>query len=118
MGKHVDKLEWDARGDIHTLPVLLGEKTARVATLAMFVAFYAAVVVLAAVGWITPFALVSLVGVERLVRVWGPMTQPRPEAPPKGFPVWPLWYAPIAFVHARRAGALLLAGLAAGAIWH
>src|SRR5207302_6009668 len=26
MGKHIDKLEWDARGGIHTLPVVLGEK--------------------------------------------------------------------------------------------
>jgi 1,4-dihydroxy-2-naphthoate octaprenyltransferase len=117
MGKHVDKLEWDARGGIRTLPVLLGEKTARIATLAMMIAFYVSVVALAVVGWLPWFSLIALLGVERLARVWPAMTSPRPEAPPKGFPVWPLWYAPVAFVHARRAGVLLLAGLAAGAIW-
>ena len=118
MGKHIDKLEWDSRADIHTLPVVLGEKAARVITLGMMVAFYASVIALVLVHWLPWFALVALAGLERLVRVWKPMTQPRPPEPPKGFPVWPLWYAPIAFVHARRAGMFLLAGLAAGAIWH
>src|SRR6266550_3378754 len=32
MGKHVDKLPWDAAEDIHTLPVILGEARARRAT--------------------------------------------------------------------------------------
>jgi 1,4-dihydroxy-2-naphthoate octaprenyltransferase len=116
-GKHIDKLEWDAKGGINTLPVVLGEDRARVATLAMMVAFYASVIVLVALRWLPIYSLVALAGLERLVRVWKPMTQPRPPEPPKGFPVWPLWYAPIAFVHARRAGMFLLLGLAAGAIW-
>jgi 1,4-dihydroxy-2-naphthoate polyprenyltransferase len=30
--------------------------------------------------------------------------------------VWPLWYAPHAFVHTRRAGALFVVGLAIGAL--
>jgi 1,4-dihydroxy-2-naphthoate octaprenyltransferase len=118
MGKHIDKLDWDARGDIRTLPVILGVDASRNATLAMMIGFYASIVVLVAIGWLPLFALVALAGAERLVKVWRPMTQPPPEQPPKGFPLWPLWYAPVAFVHARRAGALLLAGLAAGAIWH
>jgi 1,4-dihydroxy-2-naphthoate octaprenyltransferase len=118
MGKHIDKLEWDAPGGIRTLPVIFGESASRKITLGMMVAFYVSVVVLAAVRWLPVFSLVSLVGIWTLARVWGPMTRPRPDAPPKGFPVWPLWYAPVAFVHARRAGALLLVGLAAATIWH
>ena len=118
MGKHIDKLEWDERADIRTLPVLMGSARARTLTLGMMVAFYVSVAALVAVRWLPWFALVSLVGIERLVRVWSPMTNPRPDAPPKGFPVWPLWYAPVAFVHARRAGALLLVGLAAAAVLH
>jgi 1,4-dihydroxy-2-naphthoate octaprenyltransferase len=31
--------------------------------------------------------------------------------------VWPLWYAPYAFVHTRRAGALFVLGLAIGAVF-
>ena len=45
----------------------------------------------------------------------GALSEPRPDAPPKGFPVWPLWFAAICFVHTRRAGALLVLGLAAAA---
>jgi 1,4-dihydroxy-2-naphthoate octaprenyltransferase len=116
MGKHIDKLPWDAPAGTRTLPVILGEGPARALTLGMMIAFYASVVALVAVRWLSPFALVSLVGVDRLVRVWRPMTRPRPPEPPKGFPLWPLWYAPIAFVHARRAGALLLLGLGAAAL--
>jgi 1,4-dihydroxy-2-naphthoate octaprenyltransferase len=116
MGKHIDKLPWDAPAGTRTLPVILGEEAARTLTIGMMIAFYVSVVALVAVRWLSPFALVSLAGVERLVRVWRPMTQPRPPEPPKGFPLWPLWYAPIAFVHARRAGALLLLGLAAAAV--
>jgi len=32
-------------------------------------------------------------------------------------PVWPLWYAPLAFLHTRRAGGLLITGLLGWAIW-
>jgi 1,4-dihydroxy-2-naphthoate octaprenyltransferase len=50
------------------------------------------------------------------VRVWGPFSRPKPDAPPDGFPIWPLWFAALAFVHTRRAGALLLAGLLLGVL--
>jgi 1,4-dihydroxy-2-naphthoate octaprenyltransferase len=40
-----------------------------------------------------------------------------PSEPPADYPVWPLWWAPIAFLHTRRAGGLLLAGLLAWSIW-
>ncbi|MER3453000.1 MAG: 1,4-dihydroxy-2-naphthoate prenyltransferase [Acidimicrobiia bacterium] len=51
-----------------------------------------------------------------MVRIWGPIGRRRPETPPPGFPVWPLWHAALAFVHTRRAGALLVAGLALGVL--
>src|SRR5882724_3751273 len=40
MGKHIDKIAWDARDNTHTLPVILGVRRARRVTQAMFVAFY------------------------------------------------------------------------------
>ncbi|UQX11979.1 1,4-dihydroxy-2-naphthoate prenyltransferase [Candidatus Mycobacterium methanotrophicum] len=40
---------------------------------------------------------------------------PAPDEPPASFPVWPLWYAALAWVHVRQAGALLMVGLAIGA---
>jgi 1,4-dihydroxy-2-naphthoate octaprenyltransferase len=36
-GKHIDKLEMDKAKGIHTLPVVLGERTSRIAVTAMMV---------------------------------------------------------------------------------
>ena len=43
-----------------------------------------------------------------LVRSLREFGKPAPAEPPENYPVWPLWWAPIAFVHTRRAGGLLL----------
>jgi 1,4-dihydroxy-2-naphthoate octaprenyltransferase len=115
-GKHIDKLEWDAPLGIGTLPVLLGECSARAVTLGLMVAFYIAVVLLLPLGSLPWTALVALIGVTRLWKAWPYLRRPRPEKRPKNFPVWPLWYAAVTFVHTRRAGALLVLGLLAGAI--
>jgi 1,4-dihydroxy-2-naphthoate octaprenyltransferase len=37
--------------------------------------------------------------------------QPRPETPPHSYVGWPLWFVGQAFIHTRRAGALLILGL-------
>jgi 1,4-dihydroxy-2-naphthoate octaprenyltransferase len=116
MGKHIDKLPWDGPKHVGTLPVLLGEKKARTITLAMMVGFYVSLVVLVALRALPIFSLVALLALPRLAQVWKAYTNPRPPEPPKGYPVWPLWYAPVAFVHSRRAGALLLAGLVIAAV--
>ena len=42
--------------------------------------------------------------------------EPKPDEPPGGSPVWPLWFAAVAFIHTRRAGSLLVLGLAVAAI--
>ena len=42
--------------------------------------------------------------------------QPKPDVSPVPNPVWPLWFAPAAFLLTRRAGGLLLLGMVAGAI--
>ncbi len=44
MGKHIDKIPWDAPDGTHTLPVLLGERKARALTQGMMVSFYVLVV--------------------------------------------------------------------------
>lgn len=116
MGKHIDKIPWDGPKHVGTLPVLLGEGKARTITLAMMVGFYVTVPVLVVFGALPALSLVAFVALPRFVKVWSAYRRPRPPEPPKGYPVWPLWYAPVAFVHARRAGALFLLGLAADAI--
>jgi len=71
--------------------------------------------VLVALETVPILSLVCLLGLARLAKVWGPFGRPKPDAPPDGFPIWPLWFAALAFVHTRRAGGLLVLGLLAGA---
>ena len=116
MGKHIDKIPWDAPDGTHTLPVLLGEGKARVLTKAMMISFYVLVVLLVGTGTFPIAALISLLGLQKLAAVWTPFSQPKPAETPEGFPIWPLWFAALAFVHTRRAGGLLVLGLVLGAI--
>jgi 1,4-dihydroxy-2-naphthoate octaprenyltransferase len=116
MGKHIDKIPWDEPDGTRTLPVILGERRARAATRIMMASFYPLVGVLVAIGTLPILSLLCLVGVVRLVRVWKPFRQPKPAAPPDGFPIWPLWFAAIAFVHTRLAGGLLVAGMFLGVV--
>jgi 1,4-dihydroxy-2-naphthoate octaprenyltransferase len=116
MGKHIDKIPWDEPDGTRTLPVIMGERRARRLTQLMMAAFYPLVAVLVAVGTFPILSLVCVVGVVRLVKVWKPFSEPKPAEPPAGFPIWPLWFAAIAFVHTRLAGALLVAGMLAGVL--
>ncbi len=116
MGKHIDKATYDEPLGIRTLPVRLGEVRARQVTKGMMVAFYVLVVVCTAVRALPWPALAVLVALPTLVKVWRPFSEPKPDAPPERWPIWPLWFAGIAFLHTRRAGALLVLGLAIAAI--
>lgn len=116
MAKHIDKAPWDAPAGVRTLPVRLGEPVARRVTQWMMIAFYGwtvGAVVLGALPW--P-ALLVVAGIPVLGRCSRALGRPRPATKPDRWPVWPLWYAAYAFVHARRAGALLVAGLAGAAL--
>jgi 1,4-dihydroxy-2-naphthoate polyprenyltransferase len=116
MGKHTDKIPYDEPLGIRTLPVLLGERRARAATLVLMAAFYVLVVVCVLAGALPWPALLALGALYRFVSVWTWFRQPPPPEPPRPVPVWPLWFAALAFVHLRVAGPLLVAGLAVAAI--
>jgi 1,4-dihydroxy-2-naphthoate octaprenyltransferase len=116
-GKHIDKIDADKAKRIHTLPVILGERSARWVAQALMIAFYPIVVGSALVGWMGPFVLVVVLGLPRLVQVLGQFSQPKPDAPPHSYVGWPLWFVGGAFIHTRRAGALLLLGLLLNAIF-
>jgi 1,4-dihydroxy-2-naphthoate polyprenyltransferase len=116
MGKHIDKAPWDAPVGTRTLPVVLGDRAARVTTQVMMIAFYPLVVLLVVLGTVPILTLVALVGIQRLVQALRAFSQPKPAEPPPGFPIWPLWFAPIAFLHTRRAGGLFVLGMFAGVL--
>lgn len=117
MGKHVDKLPWDEAAGVRTLPVILGERRARSATTALMVGFYAALVICVVVRALPWPALAAFGALPLLRRAMRALGRPRPAQPPRGFPVWPLWFAAFCFTHTRRAGALLVGGLAVAAIF-
>jgi 1,4-dihydroxy-2-naphthoate octaprenyltransferase len=118
MGKHIDKIPFDRPLGIRTLPVLLGAERARVATLGLMVGFYLLVGLSVLVGAMPWPALVVVLALPRLVKVWPYFRRPPPQQPPKNFPVWPLWYAALAWVHTRQAGLLLVLGLTGGLFIH
>jgi 1,4-dihydroxy-2-naphthoate octaprenyltransferase len=118
MGKHVDKIPYDEPAGTRTLPVILGESRAKRVTNALLAAFYVTVgvgVAVKALPWLT---VVVVLAVPRLVQVWKAILAPPPNEPPKHYPIWPLWYAAAAFLHVRRAGALLVIGLIASAVFN
>lgn len=115
-GKHIDKIEADAAKGVGTLPVILGERVARRVAQVLMTAFYPIVVGAALAGWIGPWVLVVLLGLPRLWTTLRAFQAPRPASPPQSYVGWPLWFVGFAFVHTRRAGALLILGLLLNAI--
>jgi 1,4-dihydroxy-2-naphthoate octaprenyltransferase len=112
-GKHIDKLEEDRSKGIRTLPVLLGERTSRYAVLGLLAAQPLLLAALVATGYFTPAALLALVALPGLRRVFRVYSRPRPSAPPPELPagVWPLYLVAVAFGYNRRFGAWFVAGL-------
>jgi 1,4-dihydroxy-2-naphthoate polyprenyltransferase len=117
MGKHIDKLPYDGPGGTKTLPVLIGEGRAKALTQAMMIAYYFGVIALVIARALPWPALLTLLAVPMLLRSVREFAKPKPAQPPPDNPVWPLWWAPIAFLHTRRAGGLLILGMLGWAIY-
>lgn len=116
MGKHIDKIPWDAADGTNTLPVILGEARARRVTQGMFVVFYAGILALV-IAQILPIASVLVVlSWSVMKRTWQAYNHPKPAESPMPNPVWPLWFAALSFLVTRRAGGLFVIGLLVGAI--
>src|SRR3984893_11662171 len=116
MGKHIDKIPYDAPLGIRTVPVILGEQRARVVTLAMMVGFYLLVAVAVAVGAMPWPALIVVLALPRLVKVWPYFRKPPPDEPPAKVSVLSLWCASLAWLRVAPGGAFLVLGLAIGAL--
>jgi 1,4-dihydroxy-2-naphthoate octaprenyltransferase len=116
-GKHIDKVTTDREKNIHTLPVLIGEKMARHIVIAMMILPYLLLVHLVTSRYFTPFILIALLAIPRLRRVLPAFHNPKPATRPRDFPEgqggWPLYFAPLAFWYNRSFGTLFVAGLLA-----
>jgi 1,4-dihydroxy-2-naphthoate polyprenyltransferase len=115
-GKHIDKIEADTKIGVRTMPVILGEKRARLVAQLLMIAFYPIVLAAAIVGWIGPWVALVVLGLPRLRAVLKVFDEPKPDVPPHSYVGWPLWFVGQAFIHTRRAGALLILGLLLNAI--
>jgi 1,4-dihydroxy-2-naphthoate octaprenyltransferase len=114
-GKHIDKIDVDKAKNIHTLPVVLGEKLSRYSVLGMMVLPYLLVIWLIATKYFTPVMLVVLFALPTFLKIYPALLQPKPEERPEGFPEgnggWPLYFAPLAFGNNRSFGGLFMIGL-------
>jgi 1,4-dihydroxy-2-naphthoate polyprenyltransferase len=116
MGKHIDQMDFDSRRGIRTLPVLAGERAARVLNIAAIAAIYVIVAILIFLGRLTPFAAAIVLAAPRAMHAVRIISRPRPTAPPDGYVGWPLWYHRACLQHNRVLGWAYIAGLTAGAI--
>jgi len=110
-GKHIDKIEYDTKLGVKTVPVLLGEAATKVALKALIVIAYVAVVGLVATGFLPIWSLISLLALPRARQLFKTLSQPRPKEAPPGAIMWPIWYLGYVFSHNRRFGALYVFGL-------
>ncbi|HEX3335428.1 MAG TPA: prenyltransferase [Jatrophihabitans sp.] len=117
VGKHIDQRGFDSMHHQRTLPVVLGERAARLINRVSVAGMYLATAVAVAVGALTPFALVIVLAAPRALRALRVMSRPAPAEPPAGYVGWPLWYHRVCLVHNRAFGWLFIAGLALGAVW-
>jgi 1,4-dihydroxy-2-naphthoate octaprenyltransferase len=114
-GKHIDKIADDRAKGIRTLPVIVGETTARWIGIALILGQYVSLAYLVAIGFFSPVVLVVLLALPKLRDALGVYVAPRPRERPPAYPAdaWPLWFVAYAFAHNRRFGLLLLVGLIA-----
>jgi 1,4-dihydroxy-2-naphthoate octaprenyltransferase len=115
-GKHIDKIPWDKPRGVRTLPVLLGERTARATTIGILVLQYLVVLYLILTGFFSWTLLIVLGALPYLFRRVLPVfRRPAPAECPPGYPreAWPLWFVSHAFAHNRKFGGLFLLGLVA-----
>ena len=117
IGKHVDKFEADSEKGIRTLPVVLGRDRALFLAQERLVSFFVLVFCLVLTGTLGVWTLLVFGAAPKLIKVLRVLNEPKPDAPPAGYPLWPLWYVAWIFLVTRLAGLLLVVGLLIDAFW-
>ena len=112
ISKHIDKMSDDKQRGVGTMPVRLGETTARYINIAALVLTYAVIVYLIFVPrYFTPVMLIVFLAGKRLLLALNMLSKPLPGGPPEGYEAWPVWFSGFAFFHNRMFGGLLILGL-------
>jgi 1,4-dihydroxy-2-naphthoate octaprenyltransferase len=114
-GKHIDKITIDKEKRIFTVPVLIGERPARLAVLTMMILPYVVTFYLIATRFFTPVLALVLLALPAFRRTAPAFLKPKPAARPPDFPDgqggWPLYFAPLAFINNRAFGTRFLLGV-------
>ncbi len=112
-GKHIDKIQEDQEKGIRTLPVLLGERRARYASILLVVLMYIVTVALILTGVLSLWLLLVLLALPKALQTVHALRLSKPLSPPKGYPEqsWPLWFVGFAFLHNRTFGTLFMLAL-------
>jgi 1,4-dihydroxy-2-naphthoate octaprenyltransferase len=111
-GKHIDKIPMDKAKNIHTLPVLLGEKISRYTVIGLMILQYLFVFYLVAIQFFSLVLLVVVFAIPTLIKILPMFNKPKPDKKPDDYPdIWPNYFVAAAFVHNRRFGLLFLLGL-------
>jgi 1,4-dihydroxy-2-naphthoate octaprenyltransferase len=119
VGKHIDKREDDLQIGVGTFPVRVGEKAARMVDQAAILLIYAVIAYLVFVPrYFTPVMLIVFFAFKDALPALKLLNNPRPQAPPQGYPAWPAWFSATTFFHNRRFGGMLILGLILDAVVH
>ncbi len=119
-GKHIDKYAPDKKLGVRTLPVLIGERTARYGALLMMVLQYVVVIYLILTRYFSPVLLIVALALPALNLCLKMFRHPRPESKPDFYPddAWPLWFVATSFLHSRSFGGYYMLGLIIDTVVH
>ena len=103
-GKHIDKIDMDKSKGIYSLPVLLGSSHSRKVVQLMMLSQYFLATYIYLNGYIGLSIFVLLFTIPVFINTFKVFNHDRPKEMPEGFreEVWPLWFAPNAFVYTRQ----------------
>ena len=111
-GKHIDKYSVDKERNIHTLPVVIGERNSRFILVSIIVFQYLIVAYLILTGFFSPLLLAVLLALPTFWQIFPMFRAPKPEIKPQDFPdVWPNYFVAAAFQHNRIFGIWFFIGL-------
>lgn len=112
-GKHIDKLQADTGKHIFTLPVIIGERAAKMGVLSVMTFQYLCVVALVVAHQLSAAFLLVFASAGTFFQCWRVYTSPRPKSKPRSQMaiMWPIWLAAWSFLHSMRFGLFFLIGL-------
>lgn len=111
-GKHIDKSDKDRDKKVFTLPVLLGEKVSRYATISIWLIQYLLTGFFIYKGILGLPFIIMLLAIPAYIRTSKTFLEPKPQQPLPGVETtWPLYFASFAFVYNRKFSMLFLTGL-------